>query len=117
MKKYFGLIGEHLLHSYSAIIHSELGQTEYQHTELKKDELEDFFKGVKIGGINITIPYKKDVFPFCDELSSEAREIGAVNTIYLDGDKVIGHNTDADGFLFMAENAGITLKDKKVLVL
>lgn len=113
---FYGLIGRHLGHSYSSMIHRELGCDEYIHEELEPEEIKAFMER-KIGGMNVTIPYKKDVIPFCDALTPEAKEIGAVNTVYERGGKRIGHNTDADGFLFMAKNKNIELKDKKVVIL
>lgn len=114
--KYYGLIGRHLSHSYSRMIHVEMGCKEYCHTELEPEEIEDFFKTHEIGGMNVTIPYKKDVLPYLDEISEDAREIGCVNTIITENGRLIGHNTDAYGFLWMAENAGIKLSGKKALI-
>ena len=118
MDRFYGLIGRHLSHSYSKLIHSELGCKNYEHIELEPDELENFFKTTDIGGLNVTIPYKIDVLPFCSMLTKEASDIGSVNTIYKNSSgELIGHNTDADGFLYMAESAGIELKDKKAIIL
>ena len=113
---FYGLIGQHLGHSYSSMIHRELGCGDYIHVELEPEEIKGFMER-KIGGLNITIPYKKDVSSFCDILTPEAKEIGAVNTVYEECGKRIGHNTDADGFLFMAKNAGVELKGKKIVIL
>ncbi len=115
--KFFGLIGRHLSHSYSRLIHCEMGCSSYQHAELEPDELESFFKSTKIGGMNVTIPYKQDVLPYLDVISEDAKEIGCVNTIVTDGNKLVGHNTDAFGFLWMAKNAGIELENKKIIIL
>lgn len=115
--KYYGLIGRHLSHSYSRMIHTEMGCKDYLHTELEPEELGAFFKEQEIGGMNVTIPYKKDVLPYLDIISPDAEEIGCVNTIVTDDHgKLVGHNTDADGFLWMAENAGIEMGGKKVLI-
>lgn len=114
--KYYGLIGQHLSHSYSRMIHVEMGCTDYCHTELEPEEIGTFFKTHEIGGMNVTIPYKKVVLPFLDTISEDAREIGCVNTIVTENGKLIGHNTDAQGFLWMAENAGIQLSDKKAVI-
>lgn len=117
-KEYFGLIGEHLSHSYSNLIHHELGCADYLHTELEKSELSSFIADTKIGLMNVTIPYKKDVMPFLDSISEDALKVGSVNTVVTDDDgRLVGHNTDVYGVLWMAENAGISLKDKKVLIL
>lgn len=118
MSTFFGLIGRHLSHSYSKMIHSEMGCRNYCHRELEPEELEGFLKGHVFGGLNVTIPYKKDVMPFCDKLTDEAKGVGCVNTVITDKDGCLsGHNTDVDGFLWMAKNAGIELKNKKVVIL
>ncbi|MBQ7897216.1 MAG: shikimate kinase [Clostridia bacterium] len=118
MSAFFGLIGRHLSHSYSKMIHSEMGCRDYCHKELEPEELEGFLKGHVFGGLNVTIPYKKDVMPFCEKLTDEAKGVGCVNTIVTDKDGLLsGHNTDVDGFLWMAKNAKVELKDKKVIIL
>lgn len=115
--KLYALLGRHLSHSYSSLIHKELGCKEYCHTELEREELKTFLKKEKIGGLNVTIPYKKDVIPFLSSLSREAEDIGSVNTITCEDGKLIGHNTDAYGFEFMVKFAGIDVKNKKVIIL
>lgn len=114
--KYYGLIGRHLSHSYSRMIHVEMGCEDYCHTELEPEGIENFFKTHEIGGMNVTIPYKKDVLPYLDEISEDAREIGCVNTIVTENGRLVGHNTDAYGFLWMAKNAEIKLSGKKALI-
>ncbi len=115
---FYGLIGRHLSHSYSSLIHNELGCKDYRHLELEPNELETFIKSTAIGGMNVTIPYKIDVLPYCKVLGEEAKEIGCVNTVFTNSNgELEGHNTDADGFLFMAENAKIELKNKKAIIL
>lgn len=114
--KYYGLIGRHLSHSYSRMIHIEMGCENYVHTELEPEDIGAFFKEHDIAGMNVTIPYKKDVLPYLDEISEDAREIGCVNTIITENGRLVGHNTDVYGFLWMAENAGIKLSGKKALI-
>lgn len=94
-----GLLGEKLGHSYSPQIHAELADYEYKLYEKAPDEVEDFVRHGDWHGLNVTIPYKKTVIPFCDELSETARSIGSVNTLLkrLDG-TIFGDNTDAFGF-------------------
>lgn len=113
-----GLLGRKLGHSYSPQIHSYLGTYSYSLFEKEPDELEDFLRNGDFTGINVTIPYKKDVLPYCDVLSNCAAELGAVNTIIrrCDG-KLIGHNTDYFGFLTMINQSGLQVSGKKVLVL
>lgn len=94
-----GLLGEKLGHSYSPQIHAELADYEYKLYEKAPDEVEDFVRRGGWHGLNVTIPYKKTVIPFCDELSETARAIGSVNTLLKRPDGTIfGDNTDAFGF-------------------
>lgn len=113
----FGLIGRTLAHSYSKEIHEALGKYEYQLFSFSPDEMKEFVENRKFDGLNITIPYKKDVIPLCDNISDLAKKIGAVNTLYWKDKKLIGHNTDYEGFLYAARRAGITFKKKTVLIL
>ncbi len=113
----FGLIGRTLKHSYSEKIHNLLDDYPYTLFELEPNELESFVKSRKVDGFNITIPYKTDIIPFLDEISGIAKEIGAVNTVIRKGDKLVGYNTDFDGMTYMIERAGISLKDKTVMIL
>lgn len=113
-----GLLGKKLSHSYSPQIHSYLGDYDYTLEEIQPEELQKFFENSNFSGLNVTIPYKKDVIAFCDELTDCARKMGAVNTIVQreDGTR-IGHNTDFFGFLSTVERMQIPLTGKKVLVL
>ena len=76
-----GLLGRKLGHSYSPQIHSYLGSYSYQLFQKEPEEIPDFLKYGDFTGINVTIPYKKDVIPFLDEISATAQKVGAVNTI------------------------------------
>lgn len=113
----YGLIGKSLVHSYSKEIHEELGKYQYQLFSLAPEEMPDFIRSRDFGGLNVTIPYKKDVMELCDEISPLASAIGAVNTLYFEDDKLKGHNTDYEGFLYNAARSNIRFKDKKVLIL
>ena len=113
----FGLLGERLGHSLSPQIHSYFGDYPYTLIEKERDELTTFFANPGFRAINVTIPYKKDVIPFCDELDDVARRIGSVNTIRFDGDKVRGYNTDYAGFRYLLEKNNILVEGRKVLVL
>ena len=91
-----GLLGEHLGHSFSPLIHGELADYSYKLCELSRDELGDFVKCGGLDAFNVTIPYKKDVMQFLDEISPEARAIGAVNTVVRGKDgKLRGYNTNS----------------------
>ena len=76
-----GLLGQKLGHSYSPQIHHYLGSYPYALYEKQPDELGEFLKNGNFAGLNVTIPYKKDVLPYCQNLSVQAQKLGAVNTI------------------------------------
>lgn len=111
-----GLLGRKLGHSYSPQIHSHLGSYPYDLFEKEPDQLADFLKHGDFTGLNVTVPYKKEVIPYLDELSPLAKKLGAVNTIVRRGGKLIGHNTDYFGFVSMVEKSGLSVAGKKCLV-
>lgn len=113
----YGLLGEHLPHSFSPQIHLALGNHDYNLFEVAPENLEAFMKEHNFKGINVTIPYKKAVIPYLDVVSPEAQKIGAVNTITVLDGKLYGDNTDYFGFVYMLEKSGISVKDKKTVVL
>lgn len=113
-----GLLGEKLPHSYSPQIHSLLGEYEYLLYEKREDELEAFIKSKEWDGLNVTIPYKKDVIKYLDSLGDTALKAGSVNTVVRRSDGTLyGDNTDVYGFIKMVEHSGISVEGKKVLVL
>ena len=113
-----GLLGKKLGHSYSPQIHKYLGNYSYDLFEKSPEELERFLSEGDFTGINVTIPYKKDVLPYCHELSDRAKKLGAVNTLVRRKDgTLIGHNTDYFGFQSMVRRSGLDVYSKKVLVL
>ena len=117
-EKIFGLLGRKLGHSWSVPIHTALGCEGYRLIELEPDELEGFLRQPNIGGLNVTIPYKRDVMPFCDVIDPMAQSIGSVNTLTRRADgKLYAFNTDAAGFCWMAERAGISFIEKKAVIL
>ena len=114
----YGLLGQKLSHSYSPIIHGFLGNYSYSLFEREQDELEEFLKQGEFNGINVTIPYKKAVIPYLDELSPVAAKLGAVNTIIRKSDgTLLGHNTDYFGFHSLLQHTELNVTGKKVLVL
>ena len=114
----YGLIGEHLGHSYSKLIQEKLlDNYTYEIQEVSKEDLDSFMKKREFKAINVTIPYKQAVIPYLEEMDQAARKIGAVNTIVNRNGKLYGYNTDHYGFRYMVETHGISLKGKKVLVL
>lgn len=113
-----GLLGRKLGHSYSPQIHQFLGGYSYELFEQEPEDLRDFFEKGDFHGINVTIPYKKDVIQFCKRLSPVAAQLKAVNTIVREKDGTLtGHNTDYSGFLSMVHHSGLSIQGKKVLVL
>lgn len=113
-----GLLGGKLPHSYSPQIHSLLGEYEYLLYEKREDELEAFIKSKEWDGLNVTIPYKKDVIKYLDSLGDTALKAGSVNTVVRRSDGTLyGDNTDVYGFIKMVEHSGISVEGKKVLVL
>ncbi len=113
-----GLLGKKLGHSYSPQIHSLLGNYSYGLFEKTPEELPEFLQSGSFSGLNVTIPYKKEVIPYLSELSPVARKLGAVNTVVRKEDgRLIGHNTDYFGFETMLSDARLSVSGKKVLVL
>jgi len=112
-----GLLGKKLGHSYSPQIHAELKDYDYKLFEVLPEGLEDFLKNGDFQGINVTIPYKKDVIPYLTTLSDTAKRIGSVNTIVRKEDGLHGHNTDHYGFMYMVKCTGIDVSGKKAIVL
>ena len=112
-----GLLGRKLGHSYSPQIHQHLADYSYTLFEREPEALEDFLRKGDFTGINVTIPYKKDVIPYLDALSPVARRMGAVNTIVRRDGKLIGHNTDYSGFRSMVDMSGLAVEGQKILVL
>lgn len=112
-----GLIGEHLGHSFSPEVHRCFADYAYRLIELVPDEVAAFLAARDFDGLNVTVPYKRTVMAHCDVLSDTAARIGSVNTIVNRGGVLTGYNTDAYGFLRMADAAGIGFSGRKVLVL
>ena len=112
-----GLLGRKLGHSYSPQIHGYLGDYSYVLFEKEPEEIGDFLKNGDFSGINVTVPYKKEVIPYLDELTPTAQKLGAVNTIVRRDGRLIGHNTDYFGFQTMVQASGLKVAGKKALVL
>ena len=119
----YGLIGGHLGHSFSKQIQTRIAEIEnvkdydYQLVELDKEEFKEFMEKKDFKGINVTIPYKKDVIPYLDEMDESAKAIGAVNTIINVDGKLKGYNTDFGGFLYMVKAHNVHMEGKKVLII
>ncbi|MDA7686303.1 shikimate dehydrogenase [Candidatus Pelagibacter sp.] len=124
MKKYL-VIGNPINHSLSPELHNHWIKQNgldaiYEKKKLNNNELEDLILNVKegnINGANVTVPFKNTIIPYLDELSNEAKKTHSVNTIYLKNKKVIGHNTDIEGFEKAIKNINFNLKNKKIFIL
>ena len=124
MKKYL-VIGNPIEHSLSPKLHNYWFKKKninaiYDKKLLNESDIENIIYKVKkeeIHGLNVTVPFKKSVIPFLDELTSEANESKSVNTIYKENNKVIGHNTDIAGFELSLRHFKYDVKDKKIFIL
>jgi shikimate dehydrogenase len=124
MKKY-KVIGNPIEHSLSPILHNYWIKNNgidaiYEKQKLNESELEEIIEDIKrekINGVNVTVPFKKVIIPFLDELSIEAETTQSVNTIYLKDNKVVGHNTDIIGFETSIEKSKYDIENKKILIL
>ena len=115
--KTFGCIGKKLTHSFSKEIHNLLADYEYNLIELIESEVGPFLEKREFSAINVTIPYKQTVIPFLDEVSEVALKIGAVNTVVNKEGRLIGYNTDYFGMRALIFRTGLSLKNKRVLIL
>jgi shikimate dehydrogenase len=124
MKKFL-VIGNPIEHSLSPELHNYWIKNNgidanYEKYKLNEDELEQIIlkvKNKKISGINVTVPFKKKVIQYLDELSFEAQNTQSVNTIYLKENKVVGHNTDIYGFETSIKKSNYNLNNKEILIL
>ena len=124
MKKFF-VIGNPIEHSLSPILHNYWIKNNgidaiYKKQKLNENQLKEFVSQIreqKINGINVTIPFKKSVIPYLDELSIEARNTQSVNTIYLENDKIFGHNTDIIVFETIIKKYKYDIINKEVFIL
>ena len=114
----YGLIGAKLGHSYSKIIHEQLAGYQYELIPLPTEaEARAFMEKRAFTAINVTIPYKQLVIPYCDVIDPKAKEIGAVNTIVNRDGKLYGYNTDYTGFAYLARVHDVDFAGKTVLIL
>ena len=114
----YGLIGGKLGHSYSKIIHEKIADYTYELLPLPTEaEARTFMEKRAFAAINVTIPYKQLVIPYCDVVDPKAQAIGAVNTIVNRDGKLYGYNTDYAGFAYLAGAHGVDFAGKTVLVI
>tara|TARA_B100001540_G_scaffold202935_1_gene178724 strand:- start:4719 stop:5513 length:795 start_codon:yes stop_codon:yes gene_type:complete len=124
MKKYL-VIGNPIEHSLSPKLHNHWFKKNkidaiYDRKKLDENEIKNVISEVKeekLSGINVTVPFKKVVIPFLDELSPEANETQSVNTIYLQSGKLIGHNTDIAGFELAIKHSKYDINNKEIFIL
>ena len=113
----YGLIGESLSHSFSKYLHEKYLNTNYELVSLSKEELKDFFKRREFKGINVTIPYKKEVIQYLDEVDYYVKRCGSCNTIINENGKLKGYNTDYYGFNFLLLERNVVINNKNVAIL
>ena len=124
MKNYL-VIGNPIKHSLSPKLHNYWIKknninAQYDKKQINEKDIKEIIVEVKKGkidGINVTVPFKRLVIPFMDDLSSEAKQTQSVNTIYLKNKKIIGHNTDIAGFELGIRHCKYNIINKKVLIL
>jgi len=124
MKKFF-VIGNPINHSLSPELHNFWIKKNninaiYEKIKLEENELENFIKRLRndeVHGINVTVPFKNKVIKYLDKLSLEVEKTGSVNTIYKNGNEVIGHNTDVAGFELSLRHSKINVLHKSILIL
>ena len=113
----FGLLGRKLGHSYSPMIFDLMGGYRYDLFEREPEDIESLLRNGDFDGINVTIPYKKEVLQYLDEIDPLAARLGSVNTIVKRGGKLTGYNSDYFGFRSMVARTKIDVSGRKVLVL
>ncbi len=113
----FGLIGHPLGHSISPKIQSHFGIKNYELFDVLPNELQSFLTERQFDGVNVTIPFKKAVVPYLDELDDTASATGSVNVILNDGQKLVGYNTDCFGFHYLLKASDIRAYHKKCTII
>lgn len=113
----YGLIGEKLSHSFSKEIHEDIADYVYELCEIPRSDLALFLQKREFSAINVTIPYKKEVLPYLDEISDAANKLQAVNCIINCNGKLCGYNTDYFGMRDTILRSGVDVSGKKVLIL
>lgn len=113
----YALIGRGLGHSLSPQVHKALGGYAFGLIDLEENDLDRFFDAFPLKGVTVTMPYKRSVMKYLDEISDIAEASGSVNTIVKRADGTLaGHNTDYDGFKYTVEKSGVDLKGEKCLI-
>ena len=124
MKKYL-VIGNPIDHSLSPQLHNYWIKKNnisavYDKEKLNNEDLKNLILRIKnkeISGANVTVPFKKDIIYYLDELSPEAEGTNSVNTIYLENNKIVGHNTDIEGFELAIKDTKYDVSEKEIFIL
>ena len=124
MKKYI-VIGNPIDHSLSPKLHNHWIKKNninaiYEKKQLNEIDIENTILQIKKGeieGLNVTVPFKKLIIPFLDSISASAKETQSVNTVYIQNNKIVGHNTDIGGFELAIKKIGYNVKNKKIFIL
>ena len=124
MKKYI-VIGNPIEHSLSPRLHNYWFEqnninANYSKRKITKNEIQEVIAEIrdnKLDGINVTVPFKGDVIPFLDTLSEESEITQSVNTIYINNEKLVGHNTDIKGFELSLKETPLNLQNKTIFIL
>ena len=125
MEKLYGIIGEKLGHTYSPEIHKKILEAinikgQFGVFQVRKDLLIDVVPGLKAlgyNGVTVTIPYKVDIMKYLDEISIEAKNIGAINVVDIKNEKAIGYNTDYYGFGMTLKHFDIDIQGEEAIIL
>ena len=124
MKKYL-VIGNPISHSYSPLLHNFWLKKYningvYEKEKMETNELKNLILKIKkyeLNGVNVTVPFKKEIIPYLDRLTFEAEKTQSVNTVYMNDNQVIGHNTDIEGFEAAMKNTIHDINGKTILIL
>ena len=111
------LLGHPLAHSLSPLIHSVFSGYEYRLMDADENEADAFIRSGGFRALNVTVPYKRFVIPYLDEVRGAAEMIGSVNTVVNEGGRLVGYNTDAAGLEKTLRCSGIDPAGKKTLIL
>lgn len=107
----YGLLGRKLPHSFSPMLHKDLADYDYELIEKEPEELEAYLTCGSFKGINVTIPYKKEVKPYCDIVTGVAEASDSINAVYRNEEgKLVGDNTDYYGFVYILARRSIYTK-------
>ena len=125
MNKYL-VIGNPIAHSLSPLLHNywfkkyRFLDSIYEKKKVEKKDLKKIVEQIKndeVKGVNVTVPFKREIFNFIDTAPHEVQFTKSVNTLVKENDKVVGYNTDQQGFEISLEENDWDCKDKKILII